>query len=100
MCSRSITRGEDFAGNNECSCIGSKVFEKVAETVEGKQPAGADDVVAETDDTEKDCKNDEPPNLYWFATNSVDGGDGHPVSGNETGDGEDEIPSAGIVQPR
>ena len=52
--SRAVAGREALSGNNESGSVRAEVEEELAENVKTKLAAGANDVVAETEDTEED----------------------------------------------
>jgi hypothetical protein len=85
MRSRTISRGENFAGNNKGRGIGTEVLEKIAETVKRKQSIGGNLVETKSDDSEKQRKYGKTADLNRFATNGIDCCDRDPIAGDETG---------------
>ena len=81
----SITSRENFTGDDESGGVRTEVLEEVAETVKGEKSTCRNDVVAKSNDREKDCKNDETHELDRFTSDGIHGCDGHPVAGNQTG---------------
>lgn len=81
----SITSRENFTGYDESGGVRTEVLEEVAKTVKREKSAGGNNMVTESNDTEKDCKNDETHKLDRFTSDGIDGCDGHPVAGNQTG---------------
>jgi hypothetical protein len=73
-------------------------LEKVGKTVESKQSTSGDGMETKADDAEKDGEDNEASDLDGFAAESVDRCNRHPVTRNETCDGEDKISDAIIVE--
>ena len=98
-----VTGGEDLTGDDEGGGVGAKVLEEVGETVEEDESfcstgGGGELVVAETHANESAGENDEAHHLNRFAPPRVDENEGNPVSGDETGDGKNQVTDADVPQ--
>ena len=81
----SISSRENFTRYDESGGIRPEVLEEVAQAVKGEKSTGGNDVVAESNDTEKDCENDETHELDRFTSDGIDSCDGDPVTGDQAG---------------
>ena len=97
-CSRTISRGEYFPRDKECSCIRAKILKEIAETVEREDSAGGDSMETKTNDTEEGGQDDEPHDLNGFATDNVDSSDRNPIAWNKTCAREDQIAHTVVVE--
>ena len=77
---------EHLPRNDESSSIGTKICEKIAQTIERKQSACGDLVEAEPNNSKKDSENGERNELNGFASDCVDRGNGGVVAREITGD--------------
>ena len=95
---RTISRREDFTRNDESRGVGTEILEEIAETVKSKQSPRRDFVETETDNTEENSKHGETTDLDRFAANGIDGSNGNPIAGNETGARQNQVANTSIVQ--
>jgi len=100
---RTVTSGEDLAGDNESGGVGAKVLEEVGQAVEEDESllsgiGGGQLVVCETHDDESAGEHAETEKLDGFASPRIDEKEGDPVSGDETGDGKDQVTDGDVVQ--
>lgn len=103
MCGRTITSWEGLARDNESGGVGAEVLEEVGQAVEEDEGLGGGGgsgelVVTETHDDEDNGKHDEAHKLNGLATPAVDEDEGNPVSGDETGDGEDQVSDTDVPE--
>lgn len=71
---------EAFTRDDEGRGVGAEVEEELSDHVESEQATGADLVVCEADDAEKNREDREAGNLNGLAADCVDGGDSDPVA--------------------
>ena len=103
VCGGTVTGGEDLARDNEGGGVGAKVLEEVCQAVEEDESLGAgrsgdELVICEAHADEKASEHDETHKLDGLASPNVDESEGDPVSGDETGDREDQVPDGDVVQ--
>jgi hypothetical protein len=98
MSSRTVTGREDFSRNNECSGIGSKVLEEVAETIERKEASSRDFMEPKSNNAKQNREDNKTSKLDRFPPDSVDGCDRHPIAGDETCAREDEVSYAIVIE--
>lgn len=103
VCSRTVPSWESLTRYNESGGVGAEVLEEVGQAVEedeglGGGGGGGELVVTETHDDEEDGKHDEAHKLNGLATPAVDEDEGDPVSGDETGDGENQVSDADVPE--
>ena len=103
VCGRTVTSGEDLTGNYEGGDVGAKVLEEVGQTVEEDESffaaiRGDELVVCEAHDDESGSEYGEAHKLDRLASPRVDEKEGDPISGDETGDREDQVTDADVVQ--
>lgn len=102
--SGTITSGENFTGDNERGGVGAEVLEEVGETVleENKGLGGGgvlrESVVTETKDAEEDSEDNEFHELDGLATPAVNREEGGPITGDETGDDEDQVADRDVLE--
>ena len=98
MTGGSIPSGENFTGDNKCSCVGTEIREKVGEADECNKASRRDCIKSEAKDAENNGQDYESTNLKFFAPNCIDEGDGQPVPWNETGKRENNVSDPQIVE--
>ena len=95
MASRSITSREYFSGHDKRCRVRSEILEKVGETVEGDECTFRSmidhTVVPETHSSKDDGQEGEAHELNGFASPTVDEQEAHPISWDETRDGENDV---------
>ena len=96
---RSISGWEDLTRDNERGGIGTKVLEEIAKTIKSEESASGNDVVSETDNTEKDGENNEAHELNGFAADGVNSCNGDPVPGDQAGARQNDITNTQVVKP-
>jgi hypothetical protein len=82
----SISRREDFTGNDESGSIGTEVLKEIAEAVEGEEATCGNLMKAEPNDGEQNREHKESKKLYRLSPNRIDGSNSHPVPRNQTCD--------------
>ena len=98
-----VARRERLPRYDEGGRVRAEVLEEVREAVEERERLGAgrrrgELVVPEAHDDEEDGEHDEAHELDGLAAPAVDEEEGHPVTGDETGDDEDEVTDSDIVE--
>ena len=93
-----VTGWEAFTRNNEGGRVGTEVEEKLGKDVKSEERVAGELVVSETDNDEKNGEECETHDLDGLSAESVDGGDGDPVTWNGTGANEDEVTNGGSVE--
>jgi len=94
-----VTGREDLTGDDEGGRVGSEVLEELGggkeEDEEGDRVV-ADLVVGETEDAEKDAGHDETENLDLDASQTLNGEDSDPVTGDGTQENNDDLTDSGV----
>ena len=103
VASRPVTSREHLTRDNEGCRVRSKVLEEVGKTVEEDEGLGGGGgrdqlVIAEAHAAEEYGENDKAHELDRLAAPAVDEEEGHPVTGDETCDGQDHITDANVLQ--
>ena len=98
-----VTSRERLTGYDERSRVGPEVLEEVGEAVEEYEcllsgGSGGEFVVSETHDNEEHGEDDEAHKLDWLTAPTVNEEEGSPVTGDETGDDEDEVTDSDVVE--
>jgi len=86
-----VTGWEAFTGDDEGGGVGTEVEEELGEDVEGEESVAREVVVGESDDDEEYGEHGEAHELNGLAANGIDGCNGDPVTGDSTGENENEI---------
>jgi hypothetical protein len=95
--SGTVTSGEALSGDDEGGGVGAEVEEELAENVETKLAARANDIVTETEDAEEDGEESETHELDGLATNGINESDSNPVTGDGTSADNDQVTDSGVV---
>lgn len=103
VCGGTVTSGEDLTRDDEGGGVGAEVLEEVGHAVEedeglGSSRTGDKLVVSETHADESGGEDGEAHELDWLAAPAVDEEEGNPVSGNKTGNRQDQVTNANIPQ--
>ena len=103
MGSTPVTCRERLTRYDERSGVGAEVLEEVGKAVEEGEAldsggGGGELVVAETEGGEEDGECGEAHELDGLAAPGVDEEEGSPVSGNETGDDDDEVADGDVPE--
>lgn len=100
---RTITSGEDFTRNDECSGIGSEVLEEIGEAVKEDESLvrgirRRECTIRETENTEEDGENDETHQLNRFTTPTIDEEESDPIAWDEASDDENEVADCNVLE--
>ncbi len=103
MARRPVTRRERLTGYDKRGGVRTEILEEIRKAVEENEGLGCcgrrnEPIVAETHAAEQDGKHGKAHELDGLAAPAVDDEEGRPVSGNETGDREDEVTEADILE--
>ena len=95
---RPVAGREALAGDDEGGRVGSEVEEELGENVDGQQSVGGELVVRKTHDDEENGKDGETTQLDGLAADCVDGRYGDPVTGDGTGEHNDQVTNGRVVE--
>lgn len=95
---RPVTSGKHLAGHDKGGSVGTKVEEELGEDEDGEQRVRREVLVGETHDHEKNGEDTEAHELDRLTTDSVDGEDGDPVSGDGAGEDNDQVADGGVIE--
>lgn len=103
MGSGTVASGEDLSRDDEGGRVGAEVLEEVRQAVKedegfASSGGGSEFVVCEAHDDESASEHRETEKLDRLASPRVDEEESDPVSGNETGDGKDQVTDRDVVQ--
>lgn len=76
----------------------TEVEEELSKNINSKETVGGNVLVGETHDNEKDSKDDETHELNSLSANSINCGDGNPVSGDGTTENNDDVTNSSVVE--
>lgn len=95
--SGSVAGGEALSGNDERGGVGTPVEKELDQDIDAQHAVVADVLVCKAPDQEQDGKEDEPNELKWLTSNSVDGQNGKPVSWDGSSANQDTVTSGKVV---
>lgn len=98
MTSGSVACREDFAWDDKGGAVGSAVEEELGDGVESQKLVAGEVPELEANDEEDKCQGKESKKLDRFASDSVNEPGRYPISGDGTGENENEVANGSVVK--